>query len=228
MARIKYGGIITDISGSVGGSTFQKSLFGNTLRNKPIPHKSATPSQLIVRSNMMQLHAAWSGLTNDQRLQWNRFINFSGQTIRKDSGVTMTGHDLFIKYNMFRLISGLSPLGSFVYKSDFPMSTFSFTFNWGISLIGNFRSIMNPSQSWFLLKVSSIKKPSIVFSPIGLLYIPVPVVSLIDFDITPIYRTLFGLVPVSGECIHYSIRFFSTISPIYSNVYTGIQQLIYP
>lgn len=222
MARIKYGGIITDISGSVGGSTFQKSLFGNTLRNKPIPHKSTTPAQLKVRSYMMQIHAAWTGLSNDQRLQWNRFINFSGQTIKKDSGITMTGHDLFIKYNMFRVLAGLTVLTIPTYVANPSSKTFDLFWFEVNSLFFRFSAAINPANQWFILKLSSEHNISLSFSYTSLLYFNIVPASGLVFYITDIYRNLFGTIPGIGSAVNYSIRFFSTLAPVYSAEQTGV------
>jgi len=55
MARIKLSGILSEISGSVSGMTFQNSLSGLTLRKKPIPLNPKSQSQLNQRNSLTYL-----------------------------------------------------------------------------------------------------------------------------------------------------------------------------
>ena len=72
MARVKFGSLVTEISGSIGGSTFQRNSFGNTLRNKPNPIRSRTAAQLSIRQYMKQAHAGWTALTAAERQRIKR------------------------------------------------------------------------------------------------------------------------------------------------------------
>ena len=89
MARVKLGPLITDISGSIGGMTIQRNKFGITLRQKPIPVYKFTPAQITIRTYIATIQAAWQNLTDAERLQWNRFLDFSGQTINRDPSVKL-------------------------------------------------------------------------------------------------------------------------------------------
>jgi hypothetical protein len=120
MARVKFGSLLTEISGSIGGSTFQRNKYGNTLRNKPNPIKSQSPSQLSVRQLMKQAHDAWTALTDAERKQWQQYTTFSNPKIRHDHNVVMSGHSLYLKYQVLRLLAGLEILDSLVY---IPMPT---------------------------------------------------------------------------------------------------------
>ncbi|GAG93436.1 unnamed protein product, partial [marine sediment metagenome] len=106
MARIKLGPLITDISGSIGMATIQRNRFGHTLRLKPLPKKSSTSAQYNVRLYIITIQKAWQALDDDQRLQWTRFIAFSGQTIRKDKSVLTSGYNLYLTYQLYHLLNG--------------------------------------------------------------------------------------------------------------------------
>ena len=120
MARIKYGPLISDIAGSVGGSTFQRSASGNTLRNKPIPIHTTSGSQLQVRQYMKMAHAAWLAMEITERQQWNQFVNYSTPKIKHDRAVIMSGHNLYLKYQVARLMAGLAIQDTF---NIFPFQT---------------------------------------------------------------------------------------------------------
>ncbi|MBA7553374.1 hypothetical protein ES705_45965 [subsurface metagenome] len=56
MAIVKFGSIVTGGSGSLGGHTIQNSRSGYLLRNKPLPKKSRTQAQYLIRSSG---HSLW-------------------------------------------------------------------------------------------------------------------------------------------------------------------------
>jgi hypothetical protein len=215
MARVQYGGLITDLSGSVGGATFQKSLYGNTLRTKPIPLRPAHPAQTVIRSYMTQLHAAWASLSSAERKQWNQFINFSGQTINRDSGVTLTGHDLFLKYNMFRLMAGFSIMTVPVYQT-MPVTTGTPSLiRHPVSIELVYGQAVDPATLWFIFKISSARSASQAFSKQGIRYMNFVPVTGTQIYFKTLYEATFGVIPAIGSTVHVTRRFFSTVAPAY-------------
>lgn len=88
MAIIALSGLITDIRGSVGGTTFQRSGAGLIMRNKPQTVGQGTNSQSIQRVYQSQLNEQWLLLTDAQRLLWLQFSNYvngNGRSINKSS-----------------------------------------------------------------------------------------------------------------------------------------------
>lgn len=222
MARIKYGSIVSSVSGSIGSATYQKSLYGDTLRNKPVPRRSSTALQINRRGIMMQLHAAWRSLTDAERRQWNQYISYSSARIRRDKNVLQTGHSLFIQYNFMRLINNIALMTVPVYvpmPEVFPGAVF------GWYGAGDLRmSIVTVGMGtdvWFLAKLSAPRPESQSFNPAGLLAILVPVVAQQEFEIGTQYAAAFGRVALPGEYIHYSVRQFSLLSPILASEFHG-------
>ena len=115
MARIKLGPMVTNISGSIGGLTIQRNRFGITMRRKPLPPTSSTSAQYNVRQKIITIQKAWQDLTDAKRLQWDRFLDFSGQSINADRSVKLSGHALYLKYQLFRLLAGFSLLIDLTY-----------------------------------------------------------------------------------------------------------------
>lgn len=222
MARIKYASIVSSVSGSVGSATFQKSQYGDVLRNKPRPRRSSTASQYEIRMLMQSLHEAWRDLTDAQRKQWNQFISYSNATIRRDHNVLLTGHALFIQYNMLRLLVQLSIMTTPVYV---PLVGIFDHVSLGRDDAGTLTLDLEDeypgTQTFGVCKLSTIRNPSRSFSPQGLRYIPIASDNEVNFDITAYYVSIFGAVPAIGDTVHYSFRRFSVLSPITQRPLTG-------
>ncbi|MBA7635837.1 hypothetical protein ES703_43441 [subsurface metagenome] len=109
MARIKFGSIVTQGSGSLGGHTFQNSSGGAQLRSKPINNKQPSAAQSLIRSYNPHLQHGWRDLSNTQRDIWSRFAVSHGIGMRNESERPLSGHSLWMKYN-FNYISLDLPL----------------------------------------------------------------------------------------------------------------------
>ena len=67
MAKIKWGMIVTDGSGKLGGHVFSKNRGGSYIRTKVTPTNPQTTYQTHVRSIFASLSSKWSALTDAQR-----------------------------------------------------------------------------------------------------------------------------------------------------------------
>lgn len=71
MARIKFGMMMTDARGKLGGHVFTKAKSGATIRTKVTPLNPKTSAQSEARSVLGANSQAWRMLTETQRLAWN-------------------------------------------------------------------------------------------------------------------------------------------------------------
>ena len=71
MARIKFGMMMTDARGKLGGHVFTKAKSGATIRTKVTPLNPKTSAQSEARSALSANSQAWRTLTENQRLAWN-------------------------------------------------------------------------------------------------------------------------------------------------------------
>jgi hypothetical protein len=221
MARIKYASIVSSVSGSIGSATFQKSLYGDTLRNKPRPRLSSSSLQLNRRYLMTQIHNAWRDLDNAQRLQWNQFIGFSSAVIARDKHILQTGHSLFIQYNYLRLLTGLAILTDITYTPLSQWPPIVSIENAAGTLEINFDGPNLGSTMWFVLKMSAPRLSSLSFNPKGCRYCSTTFADDSVFWFTGSYQSLFGTIPANGQTIHYIIRFFQLTAPILSGKVSG-------
>lgn len=71
MARLKYTGSITDISGHLAGTTFQKTKWGSCMQKKIIPVAKQTPATSSYRNKFQSAVKSWHSLTPEQISAWN-------------------------------------------------------------------------------------------------------------------------------------------------------------
>lgn len=107
MAQIKFGAIVTEGSGSLGGHTIQKSFGGSQLRTKPIPRGNPSSSQLLIRSYNNTLQQGWKALTPDQQKIWNDYPINHDIFNKKGDKHLLSGHSLWMKWQFDRLAVNL-------------------------------------------------------------------------------------------------------------------------
>lgn len=71
MARIKFGMMMTDARGKLGGHVFTKAKSGATIRTKVSPLNPKTSAQSEARSALGANSQTWRLLSETQRLAWN-------------------------------------------------------------------------------------------------------------------------------------------------------------
>jgi hypothetical protein len=224
MARIKYGSLVTDIAGSIGGSTFQRSAYGNTLRSKPNPIRSVSSAQLNIRAFMKQAHQAWAAMSSNERQQWHQFTMFSNPSIKHDRNVHMSGHNLYIKYQVSRLTAGLAIQNTLQYIS---IPGWKYPDGFGIVaadalVIAVYGPAMSFNDVFAILKVSSPRPGSQSYNPHGLRYLSYVIEASINLTIYNSYLATFGFVPTESFYANVSYQVFHKDTPLFSNLYTKL------
>lgn len=104
MARVTYGAYITELKGSIAGTTFQRNKAGKMAKSRAFT--PVNPSQL--QSNhqlwLVQLVASWGSLSAYNKGLWNTLASEHDHT--DDWGVTKTisGYQWYISYNLNMLL----------------------------------------------------------------------------------------------------------------------------
>lgn len=104
MAKIKLSSLISDISGKVGGSIFQSSLSGHTVRNLNYPTNRKTDPQENIRNISIRLQKAWYDITPSQRTYWRKYAWMRKEPQINNPHLYLNGHQLFLKINHYRLL----------------------------------------------------------------------------------------------------------------------------
>lgn len=216
MAILKLGSVITEASGSLGGSVIQKGTSAHILRNKPTPCRPTTAKQFSIRSKIKTIQRAWISLLDDQRKEWNAFPAWANQHIKKDSQVLLNGHDLYLKYQLYRLIMDYSLLTTIQYVPliDLPYIFVTrtrpdLTYIWFIPSI-------DTSKLNLILKISKPAHKPQPFRSNSFHFMKGYWWSINAFVINdPIVET-FGICLTDYFYSHLSILWFSAISPVFS------------
>lgn len=98
MARIIYSGLVTEIKGSVGGTTFQSNAYGYTIKNKPRQKKPKTALQNKRKIYLALASQAWRSLTNSQRSDWNAWAAANPQYAKNNPSAVLSGFAVFVRH----------------------------------------------------------------------------------------------------------------------------------
>lgn len=99
MAKIKFGMMMTDARGKLGGQVFSKNRSGAYVRTKVTPVNPRTSFQQSNRALLGSLSSNWSGLTSEERTEWNNAVNNWQSTNVFGDNTTPTGKNLFTGLN---------------------------------------------------------------------------------------------------------------------------------
>jgi len=108
MALILHGIGISDISGSIGGTTFARNRYGAYARARVKPKNPKSVRQMLIRNAVGAMKNLWSALTQPQRQAWDTygdnvtFINKLGQAIK------LSGWNHFVRVNVARVGAGIA------------------------------------------------------------------------------------------------------------------------
>lgn len=104
--KAKFGAVVVDGRGKIGGHVASKNRSGSYFRTKVTPVNPRSVDQGISRSRLSTYAQAWRGLTEAQRAAWNAAVkDFSKTNIFGDL-VSPTGLNLYVKLNVNLAIAG--------------------------------------------------------------------------------------------------------------------------
>lgn len=97
MARVKFSALLSEINGSVGGSTFQRSAYGYSLRNKPIPVNKPTILNQAIRQAFFQASRTWSLMSDVDRIYWRNAVEYYLPRSRNNKNSYLSAYSYFMK-----------------------------------------------------------------------------------------------------------------------------------
>lgn len=108
--KMKFGAIVVDGRGKIGGHVASKNRGGAYLRTKVTPTNPNSTAQAGVRNRMTSLAQGWRSLSASERLSWNNAVGDFAKTdifgdIKQPSGI-----NLFTKLNSNLLEVGVTQL----------------------------------------------------------------------------------------------------------------------
>jgi hypothetical protein len=109
MARIKYGTIVTQINGSVGGNVFQNNAFGFTLKAKGSVRNPNSKKQNANKGYVSSVSKAWANLSDSDRAAWISYAATYPQPSRHSPTDYLSGYGLFLKWNQVYMTGTTTP-----------------------------------------------------------------------------------------------------------------------
>lgn len=99
----------TQMSGSIGGTTYSRNRFGAYKRNRSVPVNPNTDRQVAVRNAVRSISIAWeTQLSEQQRGGWETYAAAIDWQNRLGQTVNLTGLNHFIRSNTPRVISRIA------------------------------------------------------------------------------------------------------------------------
>jgi len=108
--KMKFGAIVVDGRGKIGGHVASKNRAGAYLRTKVTPVNPRSGSQMQVRNWLAQMSQAWRGLTQSQRNAWNAAVTDFARTDIFGDLKNPSGFNLHNRLNINLLRTGQSIL----------------------------------------------------------------------------------------------------------------------
>lgn len=99
MALIKFGMMMTDARGKLGGQVLTKTRSGATVRTKVTPTNPQTAAQQTARAILGNLSTAWRALSEEQRQGWNAAVDGFRKTNIFGDAYSPSGKNLFVGLN---------------------------------------------------------------------------------------------------------------------------------
>lgn len=110
MAKVKYGAMLVDMRGKLGGHVASKNRAGAYFRTKVTPVNPQTSAQVSARAILTTFSQGWRALTPDERAAWNAaVVNFAKTDIFGDIK-NPTGINLFVRLNSVLTHAGAASL----------------------------------------------------------------------------------------------------------------------
>lgn len=97
--KAKFGAIVVDGRGKIGGHVASKNRAGSYFRTKVTPVNKNTASQATVRSRLAGISQSWRSLTNVQRAAWNAAVQDFKKTNIFGDLLSPSGFNLYQRLN---------------------------------------------------------------------------------------------------------------------------------
>jgi hypothetical protein len=224
MARIKTSALISDISGKLNGTVFQRTQGGLCMRNQSGKINSNTPANNSHKIGLSTVQVSWQSLTNSERLLWQTYSIYLNKKQKKNPTLTVNGHQLFIDINTIRY--DLSPDNTLF--QPYPLTTpilaplpqpinITTIERDGLALKVNLDRAVNNTKEVIILYLSRPLLGSQMSSYIKVLLMKSPTNSGTEFECNASYFYSYGRRPNVGEWLQTKIALYSTDSQNYSS-----------
>lgn len=120
MAKVKFGMMMTDARGKLGGQVFSKNRAGSFVRTKVTPSNPNTQAQSQARALFSSISQQWSSLTQQVRDSFDAAVQDWARTDIFGDLRNPTGKNLFQRLNNQAQAAGLAPVVTLPAKLEMP------------------------------------------------------------------------------------------------------------
>ena len=106
MAKIRSGGLVGQISGSIGGNTFTRGPAGQVLRTRRVPTRLSGDRHLSPRAALSSLSTRWQTLPDDARAAWQNYADQHPVADVFGEKRALSGAQVFVKLNSRIMATG--------------------------------------------------------------------------------------------------------------------------
>lgn len=124
MAKIKFGLVVTDARGKLGGHVFSKNRSGAYLRTKVVPVNPQTTFQTNVRALFGSISQQWSSLTEDVRNAFREAVTAWSRTDIFGDIKNPTGKALYQRLNNQAQLAGYPAVSAVSLPTEVPSAIF--------------------------------------------------------------------------------------------------------
>jgi len=112
MARILYSGIVSEIRGSIAGTTFQQNASGKVVKARSNQQFSSSSLQSSCQNKLSAIVMKWRSLTVTQRTDWQGMAEAYPRTDKWGRVKTLSGFQYYAAANRNLVTAGLSKIDS--------------------------------------------------------------------------------------------------------------------
>ena len=205
MARITYGAIVTEIRGSVGGTTFQRSGYGFSVKNKPNQVRLMSEGQRAIRAAMSFIAQSWRNLSQSNRNAWISWASTHPFSSKHNTTSYLTGYSYFVRFNVNRYlfvgnIMQNPGAGSIAMPDLDPALVVS-----GSELLMDLAPSTPTSDLVGYISCSPSQPVTHAFNTSKTRQIRDMLLLPGTFDVAPIFLAKFGRVPVAGDIVFFTV-----------------------
>lgn len=224
MARVQTSALISNITGKLNGSVFQRTQGGLIIRNQSGKINSNTPRSNLRKVGIAQVQSDWQSLTDTQRTLWNTYAIYLNVKQHNNPTLNINGHQLFININSIRF--DLSPDNVLFqpYLLSTPILTpipqpinITSIERDGVSLKCNLDRTISNVDDVIILFLSRPLLGSQMSANVKLILMKAPTNSGTVFECNAYYSGVYGRVVNVGEWIQSKIAIYNTASENYSS-----------
>jgi len=226
MAKIKFGALVVDGRGKVGGHVLSNNRAGSYIRTKVTPGNPNTSYQAESRNRLSTLATAWAGLAAANRLLWNGAVGLFKTTDIFGDVRNPSGFNLFQRLNNNLLRIGIAMITAPPTPVALPVITTGVvTATAGGALIVTFTADPDMTATEIQVDATPALGPgkSFVKSEFRMIGIAPAIVAHV-MTLTTLYSAKFGVVGAAGKQIFIRLKQVSKttgqagIPVIYSDV----------